>query len=199
MKDVDSTYEPQLIDQENLIKRYQDSVDRDRAEKERILEFLESLDPLTFKCEQWLADHIDKEDLGEAERIVLNTMKAMKKNHPDMPNVLFTRGYLNYADWDGEEIQLWEWMFKSNYLGKHIGDETIGDFRVSTVWLGMNHGYEGCRLVFETMIFCENNTKHDLNNWLDRYSTYEQALKGHNRVCDLLREGREKELLEEQS
>lgn len=48
--------------------------------------------------------------------------------------------------------------------------------RVSTVWLGIDHGYgEGPPLIFETMIFGGPMDQH-----CDRYSTEEQARTGHD-------------------
>jgi hypothetical protein len=46
--------------------------------------------------------------------------------------------------------------------------------RVSTVFLPINHGYEGPPLIFETMIF-----DGPMADYMDRYSTEAQALAGH--------------------
>lgn len=62
------------------------------------------------------------------------------------------------------------------------------DYRVSTVFLALNHNWssDGPPELWETMIFTEDK---ELNNYLERYSTYEQALAGHNKICDSLRLG----------
>jgi hypothetical protein len=56
--------------------------------------------------------------------------------------------------------------------------------RVSTVFLGIDHGFNfsGDRppILFETMIF---GGEH--NQYMDRYPTYEEALAGHQRACEL--------------
>lgn len=50
---------------------------------------------------------------------------------------------------------------------------------VSTVFLGLNHQFyrDGPPLIFETMIFNEEGPMHEL--FMDRYSTYNEALLGH--------------------
>ena len=59
------------------------------------------------------------------------------------------------------------------------------DIRVSTVFLGVDHrfnfsGDDGPPILFETMIF---GGQHD--QYQDRYCTYDQALAGHQRACEL--------------
>ncbi len=50
-----------------------------------------------------------------------------------------------------------------------------GDVRVSTVFLGLDHSWDGGPpLLFETMIF---GGAH--NDYQERYSTWEEAEKGH--------------------
>lgn len=83
---------------------------------------------------------------------------------------------------------------------------------VSTVFLGLDHGWDGEPMVFETMIFEPGwltkkrppidwdkikkgrykaekgrpNQRTDLHEWQDRYSTYEQARMGHAYALGLL-------------
>ncbi|UKL15030.1 hypothetical protein hairong_126 [Pseudomonas phage hairong] len=82
---------------------------------------------------------------------------------------------------------------------------------VSTVFLGLDHGWMGGPpLVFETMIFEKGwltkerpkinwkklkarkqrpNERTDIHDWQDRYSTYEEAIAGHvNALAILQRE-----------
>jgi hypothetical protein len=60
--------------------------------------------------------------------------------------------------------------------------------RVSTVFLGIDHnfGLEGPPIVFETMVFIDDaeddERGNDYGQW--RYSTYDEALLGHIRVCN---------------
>lgn len=54
-----------------------------------------------------------------------------------------------------------------------------GGTEVSTVWLGLDHGFGyGPPLIFETMIF---GGEHDNDTW--RYATLDEALEGHQRAC----------------
>jgi hypothetical protein len=70
---------------------------------------------------------------------------------------------------------------------KRVGIDYVGDVRVSTVWLGIDHGFgrEGPPIIFETMVF---GGDHDQD--CDRYCTEEQALAGHRRVVANLTAGR---------
>lgn len=57
-------------------------------------------------------------------------------------------------------------------------------WRVSTVFLGLDHRYgEGAPIVFETMIFPETRGI----NWQSRYSTWEEAVAGHEKALVWLR------------
>jgi hypothetical protein len=56
---------------------------------------------------------------------------------------------------------------------------------VSTVWLGINHSYwGGPPLIFETMVFCHFDHECDWLHEQCRYSTKEQALRGHAVMCN---------------
>lgn len=46
--------------------------------------------------------------------------------------------------------------------------------RVSTVWLGIDHAYDGPPLIFETLVL-----EGPLGGEMERYSTEEDALTGH--------------------
>lgn len=53
---------------------------------------------------------------------------------------------------------------------------------VSTVFLGLNHQFgDGPPLVFETLIMGGR-----YNGWMERYSTWDNALLGHRRACLLV-------------
>jgi hypothetical protein len=51
---------------------------------------------------------------------------------------------------------------------------------VSTVFLGLDHSFgEGPPLIFETMVF-----GGELDQEQDRYSTWDEAVEGHNRMVE---------------
>jgi hypothetical protein len=75
----------------------------------------------------------------------------------------------------------------------------IGPYTVSTVWLGLDHGFgRGPAVIFETMVFTstawnETRSRYDpeVEPLLDidcrRYCTEEEATTGHEEVCLLIR------------
>lgn len=74
---------------------------------------------------------------------------------------------------------------------KHVAHDVVEGFRVSTVWLGMDHnwlGIGGKPHLFETMIFAENNPSWN-EEFMWRYATYDEALRGHQIAIDLIKKG----------
>lgn len=55
---------------------------------------------------------------------------------------------------------------------------------VSTVWLGLDHGFENdAPILFETMVLCdEEGMKIRLNETIQRYCTEEDAMTGHDNM-----------------
>jgi len=67
--------------------------------------------------------------------------------------------------------------------GRTVKKDTIGESLVSTVFLGIDHGFgEGPPLLFETLVF-----KGPLADEMDRYSTWEQAEQGHAAMVERVR------------
>lgn len=80
-------------------------------------------------------------------------------------------------------VDLMTWAEWFETAERHVGNDTVGDVQVSTVFLGLNHNLfgNGEPLLFETMIF---GGKHD--QYQDRCSTYEQAVKMHQKALRLV-------------
>ena len=86
-------------------------------------------------------------------------------------------------DPQGNPISVEEWshLFESRMYGSddwwRVGETEVGDRRVSTVWLGLDHNYwgDGPPLIFESMAFGEGWDDEKVR----RYSTWEQAEAGH--------------------
>jgi hypothetical protein len=74
------------------------------------------------------------------------------------------------------------WRFQSGEERRVAVDE-IGDVRVSTVFLGLDHGYGGPPIIFETMIFGGPHDKYQ-----ERYSTWQEAEEGHRRAVVLVKQ-----------
>lgn len=85
-----------------------------------------------------------------------------------------------YYDRDGQPItsQQWGELFE-NYEYKNIQQTYINGHRISTVWLGMNHNFfgEGSPLIFESMVFVDDDSYADLD--MVRYATETEAKAGH--------------------
>jgi hypothetical protein len=89
-------------------------------------------------------------------------------------------------DRDGNPIDEQTWaVLHADPEYKRVAFEEFdgGGVSVSTVWLGLNHEWDARRppLIFETMVF---GGKLDGEQW--RFSTEEDALKGHALVVQLV-------------
>jgi len=70
--------------------------------------------------------------------------------------------YFLNDDHTTRECTVEEWANQLDDLSrkdkKHLACDDINGFRVSTVWLGLNHNYfVGEPLIFETMVFPDNS------------------------------------------
>ena len=81
-----------------------------------------------------------------------------------------------------------EWSKWSEGADRKLWRTDVDDYTVSTVFLGLDHNFDehGPPLIYETMVFPKGDW---CERYCDRYSTYEEAMNGHQRVCDLLRLG----------
>jgi hypothetical protein len=87
---------------------------------------------------------------------------------------------------------LMEWAHWFEKAERHVDATRVGPYWVSTVFLGINHrfGQDGPPLLFETMVFRDvpDTSKFgDGQGWsddgdMDRYSTWDEALAGHERM-----------------
>lgn len=67
---------------------------------------------------------------------------------------------------------------------KHVAKDRIQGYLVSTVWLGLDHSYDGGEPeIFETMIF-DKDSGYDI--YMDRYSTWAKAQSGHQKAIEWL-------------
>jgi hypothetical protein len=108
--------------------------------------------------------------------------------------------YCDFFDRDGKPVPS-DWYDEAKYgatyyrkrchsLAKRVGATDVGELRVSTVWLGLDHGYNGGPpVIFETMVF-DHRDDGQWNNELTRYCTEEEAMRGHLEVVGRLREGK---------
>jgi len=89
---------------------------------------------------------------------------------------------------DVKDVREWakEWAKPTeNDIGKTDIVLNEIEYNVSTVFLGFEHGFsDGKPLVFETMIFSPEDKT--LDEYQDRYTTYNDALIGHMKAIDLI-------------
>jgi hypothetical protein len=76
------------------------------------------------------------------------------------------------------------WAASFEHKDRIVAQDQIGDYFISTVFLGMNHNWgDGPPVLFETMIFLD-----DKGDACERYCTWDEAQAGHAAVCERLRE-----------
>lgn len=70
------------------------------------------------------------------------------------------------------DLLVWaQWMESG---GRVVAKDTVDDVEVSTVFLGLDLGFGGALILWETMIF---GGSHD--GYCNRYSSREEAITGH--------------------
>jgi len=75
----------------------------------------------------------------------------------------------------------WGQWLESAYDARIVGKTRVGDRDVSTVFIGLDHQYgSGPPLLFETLVFPECDD-------CQRYSTWDQAVAGHDATVGRLR------------
>ena len=80
-----------------------------------------------------------------------------------------------------DDLIEWAKFFEGN---RHVASDMVGNVRISTVFLGLDHSYgSGPPLLFESMIFGGS-----LDREQRRYSTWDQAERGHAELLTLVRQ-----------
>ena len=71
------------------------------------------------------------------------------------------------------------WFERSN---RRVDSTEVGQYRVSTVFLGLDHSFGGpAPLLFETMIFPLESMSEE---FCQRYATWEEAVAGHQEAVE---------------
>ena len=108
----------------------------------------------------------------------MNTDKYILEGHTPVP--------------EADLLKWGKWMETSNRIVKKdiatvkFEGDNLGEVRVSTVFLGLNHSFleEAEPLLFETMVF-----GGPLDQEMDRCSTWEGAEKMHELMCEKVKHG----------
>ena len=68
-------------------------------------------------------------------------------------------------------------------FGRRVAETSIGEIRVSTVFLCIDHGFIGSSpILFETLVFGGT-----IDGYMNRYYTWEEAKLGHRRIVRKVR------------
>ena len=97
---------------------------------------------------------------------------------------------MGYYDRQGQAITAEQWA--ATFKDKRVDQTTVGNYWISTVWLGIDHGWDqGLPLIFETMVFVQAGGADDQkwDQWQDRYHTEAAALIGHQAVVQAIEAG----------
>lgn len=78
-----------------------------------------------------------------------------------------------------EDLNTWAKWFESS--DRSVANDFINGVRISTIFLGLNHGFFGPPLWFETMVFGGR-----FDGFIDRYQTWSEAEVGHLRVIGMI-------------
>lgn len=78
------------------------------------------------------------------------------------------------------DVVKWGIWFEQSHSRRIVEQTHIGKYWVSTVFLGIDHNYggEGDPVLWETMIFLEDNDNWE-DKYCDRYTSHKDALWGH--------------------
>jgi len=86
----------------------------------------------------------------------------------------------------GEGVEALKKLDYDNVEGRRVGQDTIGNFKVSTVFLALDHNYSsvGPPILFESMVF---GPKDYSDLACVRYATWTEAERGHQILVDGVR------------
>lgn len=86
-----------------------------------------------------------------------------------------------------KDLLKWGKWFEGSGDKRKVASTTINDYFVSTVFLGLDYNWgDGEPLLYETMVFDNLPKRREAHEEIVRYSTREQALKGHEEMVNKL-------------
>jgi hypothetical protein len=79
-----------------------------------------------------------------------------------------------------------KWVHSMEPSARRVQENTVNGYWISTVFLGLDHQHgDGPPLVFETMAFPQCDDGKLREDYCERYSTWDEAVAGHNRAVTL--------------
>jgi hypothetical protein len=92
-----------------------------------------------------------------------------------------------YRAWHESMPPASDWYSGKTRLGFTVAREPVGSDEVSTVYLGNDHGFglngDNGPILWETMVFPACDV-------CERYRTYDEAIAGHRRIVESMREAK---------
>jgi hypothetical protein len=86
------------------------------------------------------------------------------------------------------DMEQWVLWMGTETEKRRVAETTIGPLFVSTVFLGLDHGFGRPEpLLFETMVFGAEESSEHVDIYMDRYHTWDEAEKGHARAVEWVR------------
>lgn len=79
----------------------------------------------------------------------------------------------------------WGQFLQETHDERIVQQTDVEDLIVSTVFLGLDHSFDGSLHIFETMIFRDENGI----GYCERYSTWKEAEEGHQRAIEWVKGG----------
>lgn len=110
-------------------------------------------------------------------------MLRARENNKQMTTHYFLNPDHTYRECSLDE---WEEQFKNQELCR-VAAVKFDDYFILTIWLGLHHNFlcNDPPLVFETIVFKPRYNRI----YQDRYSTWDQALAGHQKAIEWVKRG----------
>lgn len=83
------------------------------------------------------------------------------------------------------DVTVWGWWFQTT--NRHVGHDFVGRVEISTVFLGMDHGFLSGQppVLFETLVITDGGPFEDA---MMRYATWDEAEEGHRFMVECLQQ-----------
>ena len=90
------------------------------------------------------------------------------------------RLYIELDDGQVKQVDMLSWAnWRAAHPDPHVAEDNVGRYRVSTVFLGLDHGHGRVPVLYETMVFAGGSL---VDGGMARYTTRQEALAGHARM-----------------
>lgn len=92
-----------------------------------------------------------------------------------------------YFAWHAAMPESADWYVQKTGVGFQLAVDYIDGLRISTVFMGMDHNWTGGPpVLWETMVFHDGGDRANLDLYQDRYTSHDDAVDGHRRICRLV-------------